>query len=119
MVTEIYLVRNSFTLKSLVMANNSFEGHINGALPVVVDFYAEWCGPCKMMSPVLHEVKDKVGDRAVVLKMDIDKNPQYASVYNIQSVPTLVIFKHGQMIWRKSGLTKAHEILEHLKLHMS
>jgi thioredoxin 1 len=94
----------------------SFESHIKGDRPVVVDFFAEWCGPCKMMAPVLQEVKAKVGERATVLKMDIDKNPQYARQYGIQSVPTLVIFKQGNMAWRKSGVTPAHEILKHLEM---
>lgn len=96
-----------------------FESHINGAIPVVVDFYAEWCGPCKLMAPVLQELKRSVGERAVVLKMDIDKNQQFAQRYAIQSVPTLMIFKEGHIAWRKSGLTTASEILEQLKLIMS
>jgi thioredoxin 1 len=94
----------------------SFEGHINGDKPVVVDFFAEWCGPCKMMTPVLKEVKEKLGDRITVLKLDIDKNPQYASYYGVQAVPTLMVFKHGKIHWRKAGLAPAHEIMEHLKL---
>ena len=98
---------------------NNFEAHIQGEKPVVVDFFAEWCGPCKMMPPVLKEVKEKTGDRATVLKMDVDKNPGYAQLYNIQSIPTLVIFKNGRVLWRKSGVTSAHEILQHLNLHIS
>ena len=98
---------------------NNFESHIKGDKPVVVDFFAEWCGPCKLMAPVLHEVKEKTGDRATVLKMDIDKNPGYTRMYNIQSVPTLVIFKNGSIIWRKSGVMAAHEILQQLNAHIS
>ena len=93
-----------------------FESHINGTKPVVVDFFAQWCAPCKLMGPVLTEVKEKVGERATVLKMDIDKNPHYAQLYNIRSVPTLAIFKEGHLVWRKSGVTPAHEILKHLEL---
>lgn len=93
-----------------------FESHINGSKPVVVDFYADWCQPCTLMGPVLEEVKETVGDRATVLKMNIDKNPYYTSLYNIQSVPTLAIFKDGHLIWRNSGVTPAHEILKHLEL---
>jgi thioredoxin 1 len=96
----------------------SFESHIQGTKPVVVDFFAEWCGPCKLMPPVLHEVKENVGDRATILKLDIDKSPYYAQLYNIQSVPTIMIFKNGQMVWRKSGISSAHEILQHLNMHM-
>jgi thioredoxin 1 len=98
---------------------NNFEAHIQGSKPVVVDFFAEWCGPCKLMAPVLHEVKEKAGERATVLKMDVDKNPAYARLYNVQSIPTLVIFKNGNIIWRKSGVTAAHEILQQLNLHIT
>lgn len=97
----------------------SFESHINGAKPVVVDFSATWCQPCKLMEPVLHELKEKLGDRATILKLDVDKSPFYTELYNIQSVPTLLIFKDGEIIWRKSGITPAHEILEQLKWHIS
>lgn len=92
----------------------TFESHICGSKPVVVDFFAEWCGPCKLMTPVLHEVKEKVGDRVTILKMDIDKNPGFSHRYNIQAVPTLVIFKDGNIIWRKSGVVPSREILQHL-----
>jgi thioredoxin 1 len=85
----------------------------------VVDFFADWCGPCKLMPPILHEVKEKVGERATVLKMDIDKAPYYTQLYNIRSVPTLIIFKEGQILWRKSGVTSAHEILQHLNMHIT
>lgn len=95
-----------------------FQSFINGSKPVVVDFFAEWCGPCKMMGPVLHELKTKVGDSATILKMDIDKNPSYAEQYNVQSVPTLMIFKEGRVIWRKSGVTQANEILNHINSHI-
>ena len=97
----------------------SFEGHIQGDTPVVVDFFAEWCGPCKLMGPILHEVKEKVGERATVLKLDIDKSPYYSQLYNIRSVPTLMIFKNGNVLWRKSGVASAREILDHLNTHLS
>jgi thioredoxin 1 len=97
---------------------NNFEGHINGDKPVLVDFFAEWCGPCKMMGPVLREVKERVGDRATVLKMDIDRVPYYAEMYGVQAVPTLIIFKKGNIIWRKSGVVPAHEILSHINMHI-
>lgn len=99
--------------------DTNFETHIHGSKPVVVDFYAEWCGPCKMMPPVLRQVKDTIGNRATILKMDIDKNPSFAMKYNVQAVPTLIIFKDGNVVWRKSGVTPAHEILEHLNFHIS
>jgi thioredoxin 1 len=93
-----------------------FESHIKGSRPVVVDFFAEWCGPCKLMGPVLQDVKMKLGERATILKMDIDKNPAYVQRYNIQSVPTLMIFKEGNIVWRKSGLTPAREIVDRLSM---
>lgn len=97
----------------------SFESHIRGSKPVVVDFFAEWCGPCKLMGPILHEVKERVGERATILKMDIDKASYYTQLYNVQAVPTLIIFKEGNVIWRKSGVASAHEILDHLNLHIN
>lgn len=93
----------------------SFEEHINGDKPVLVDFYADWCGPCKMMAPSIVEVKKKMGERAVVLKMDIDKNPAYASRYNIQSIPTLIIFQKGKIVWRQMGVVPAGAILKQLE----
>ncbi len=95
---------------------NNFEGHIQGTKPVVVDFFAEWCGPCKLMPPVLQRVKEVTGDRATILKMDIDKNQQYSKMYNIMAVPTLIIFKQGKIVWRKNGVSTAQEILQHLML---
>jgi thioredoxin 1 len=100
------------------MAHN-FESHIQGEKPVVVDFFAEWCEPCKLMTPVLHTVKDAVGDRATILKMDIDKNPQYSQLYKIQAVPTLIVFKNGSIVWRKSGVVPANEILHLLNNYIS
>jgi thioredoxin 1 len=98
---------------------NNFEGHINGDKPVVVDFFAEWCGPCKLMAPVLHEIKEQVGDRATILKIDIDKVPYYTRLYSVMSVPTLIIFKKGNIVWRKSGVAPAKEILQQLNLHIT
>jgi len=97
----------------------NFESHIAGTKPVVVDFFADWCSPCKLMAPILQEVKQQVGERATVLKLDIDKNQAYATEYGVQSVPTLLIFKEGHVIWRKSGVTPAHEILAHLAMFIS
>lgn len=88
----------------------SFGDIIQGHKPVLVDFSAEWCGPCKMMPPILKEVKDKMGDEVTILKMDIDKNPNVAASYQIQSVPTLIVFRDGQIKWRQSGVIRADQI---------
>lgn len=92
----------------------SFQHHIQGDLPVVVDFFADWCAPCKAMLPVLSNVKHVVGESATILKMNIDKNRSFAKEYNIQSIPTLIIFKKGKIIWRKTGLASAGEIIQQL-----
>lgn len=90
--------------------NKSFGDLINGSKPVLVDFSAEWCGPCKMMPPILKELKTKVGDSVTILKMDIDRNPAVAANYQIQSVPTLIVFRNGQIKWRQSGVVPADQI---------
>ena len=81
----------------------SFQELINGPTPVLVDFYAEWCGPCQMMAPVLQQLAGKMGERVKILKVDVDKNPQAAQAYQVQGVPTFLLFKDGKVVWRQSG----------------
>jgi len=93
------------------MANReSFGEIINGETPVLVDFFAEWCGPCKMMKPVLEQLRGSMGDQIRILKIDIDKTPATANALQIQSVPTLILFQNGKMLWRTSGVVQANEL---------
>jgi len=88
----------------------TFSALIKSDKPVLVDFFAEWCGPCKMMKPILEEVKRKMGDSISIIKVDVDKSPHAAMAYNIQGVPTLAVFKKGSIVWRKSGVVNAGEL---------
>lgn len=88
-----------------------FDKLINENKPTLVDFFATWCGPCRMQAPILEQVKNTVGDEANIIKIDIDKNQALAAKYNVQSVPTLIMFKNGMAVWRAVGVQQA-DILE-------
>jgi thioredoxin 1 len=88
----------------------AFDTLIKGNQPVLVDFYATWCAPCKTMAPILSQVASNVEGKAKVIKIDVDKNPAIAQAYKIQSIPTLVLFRHGKVLWRQAGVVPAHTI---------
>ncbi len=90
---------------------NDFDKIINENKPTLVDFHATWCGPCRMQGPILEDVKKKVGDKANIIKIDIDQNQELAAKYNVRSVPTLIMFKNGEAVWRAVGVQQA-DLLE-------
>lgn len=92
------------------MSDQKFTDVINSEIPVLVDFSAEWCGPCKMMKPILQDLKSQLGDTVRIIKIDVDQNPAISASYAIQGVPTLMVFKKGQMLWRQSGVVSAPDL---------
>ena len=93
------------------MIMSKFQEIINSQKPVLVDFFATWCGPCKMMSPILEKVKAELGDSVSIIKIDVDKNSNVAASYQVRGVPTLIIFKEGQIMWRQSGVVSDSDLI--------
>ncbi len=98
------------TINTIKMSN--FNTIIQSDKPVLIDFFATWCGPCKMLSPILREVKDSLGDRVSIIKIDVDKNQQIASQYQVRGVPTMILFQNGKQLWRQSGVLTKEEIIK-------
>lgn len=94
----------------------TFSEIIKSNKPVLVDFHAEWCAPCRMMKPILEEVKQKMGDDSIIIKIDVDKNPEAAEAYNVTGIPTLMIFKNGQEKWRQAGVVQVNQLIQQLRV---
>lgn len=90
---------------------SKFSELINQDTPILVDFFAEWCGPCKMLGPILKQVKDNLGNRVSIIKIDVDKNQALAAKYQVKGVPTMLLFKNGKQVWRQSGVLQKDEII--------
>lgn len=96
---------------------SNFSEIINKEQPVLVDFFATWCGPCQTLSPILKQVKDELGDSISILKIDVDKNPAIATQFQVRGVPTMLLFKNGKQIWRQSGVLSKNDLISIIKQH--
>lgn len=96
---------------------SNFNDIINGDIPVLVDFFADWCGPCKMLGPILKDVKAEMGDQVKIVKIDVDRNQELAAKYQVRGVPTMILYKNGKQLWRQSGVLQKHQLTEVIKSH--
>src|SRR5690348_10416865 len=96
---------------------SNFSDIIKSDKPVLIDFFATWCGPCQTLAPILKEVKDQMGDNISIIKIDIDKNQRLASQYQVRGVPTLILFKNSQQLWRQSGVVASRDLINIIKSH--
>lgn len=94
--------------------NSSFDQIINSDKPVLIDFFATWCGPCQMLGPILKEVKDSLGERVSIIKVDVDKNQELATMQQVRGVPTMILFQKGKQLWRQSGVLSKEEIIKNI-----
>ncbi len=91
---------------------SNFDTFIKSEKPVLIDFFATWCGPCKALAPILKQVKDSLGERITILKIDVDKNQQISNQYKVRGVPTMILFQEGKQLWRQSGVLSKEEIIK-------
>ncbi|WP_298541354.1 thioredoxin [uncultured Aquimarina sp.] len=96
---------------------DNFSNIINSEIPVLIDFYADWCGPCKVLGPILKEVKDELGSNIKIVKIDVDKNQPLAAKYQVRGVPTMLLFKEGKQLWRQSGVLQKNDIVGIINSH--
>ncbi|GAA4940965.1 thioredoxin [Algibacter agarivorans] len=97
---------------------NNFNTIIQSELPVLIDFHADWCGPCKMLAPILKEVKEELEDAIKIIKIDVDKNQPLAAKYQVRGVPTMLLFKNGEQVWRQSGVLQKNDIISIIKQYI-
>lgn len=95
----------------------SFSKIIAGDKPVLVDFFADWCGPCKTLAPILKDVKDEMGEDIKIVKIDVDKNQSLATTYQVRGVPTMILYKNGKQVWRQSGVVQKRDLIQIIKSH--
>ncbi|XOL41819.1 Thioredoxin C-1 [Aequorivita nionensis] len=113
-------MRQPTTINHQPTTNNmksNFKDIINSETPVLVDFFADWCGPCKMLAPILKQVKEELGDAVKIVKIDVDKNQPLAAQFQVRGVPTMILFKNGQQLWRQSGVLQKNDLVSIIKQH--